>query len=181
MIYVVYGHTLSGKTTLAKKLEEELGIETIVTSTDRPIRDGEKDGIDYYFHDIGDIDRTSHFGIREFFTVYRKEPFTYGIAHDSIKDYTKRDRVIVLDPQGYKSLKEEVGAEHLVSIYMNIPERELIARAVKRGDEEKEIVRRLNDDNKLFINADIYSDLVFENNEEAFSVMKSIINKEVGY
>ena len=50
-ILVVSGPSGSGKTSLARAVCEELKEKAYfsITSTTRPIRDGEKDGVDYFF------------------------------------------------------------------------------------------------------------------------------------
>ena len=49
MIFVISGLSGSGKSTIAKKLSEKTGIEMVIQYTTRPIRPGEKNGIDYNF------------------------------------------------------------------------------------------------------------------------------------
>ena len=50
-IYCLFGKSSSGKDTLFKMLLEnkELGLKTIIPYTTRPIRMGEKDGVEYHF------------------------------------------------------------------------------------------------------------------------------------
>ena len=50
MIVVLVGESASGKSTVAKILEQEQpNFSKVVTYTTRPMRDGEVDGIDYNF------------------------------------------------------------------------------------------------------------------------------------
>ena len=48
---ILCGKTASGKSTIAKKIEEinSSGMKQIITYTSRPPREGEVDGEDYYF------------------------------------------------------------------------------------------------------------------------------------
>ena len=49
-IYCVMGKSSSGKDTVYKKLKEQYKeFRLIVPYTTRPIREGEKDGVEYYF------------------------------------------------------------------------------------------------------------------------------------
>ena len=50
-IFCVMGKSASGKDTIYRRLMEApgLGLERIVLYTTRPIRAGEKDGVDYHF------------------------------------------------------------------------------------------------------------------------------------
>ena len=50
-IFYLMGKSSSGKDTIYKELvsDEELRLKTIVPYTTRPIREGETDGVEYYF------------------------------------------------------------------------------------------------------------------------------------
>lgn len=52
-IFYVMGKSSSGKDTIFRELmkDETLGLQEIVLYTTRPIRAGEKDGVDYHFVD----------------------------------------------------------------------------------------------------------------------------------
>ena len=51
-IYYVMGKSSSGKDTIYKKILEDMPeLKTVVIYTTRPIRDGEKEGVEYYFTD----------------------------------------------------------------------------------------------------------------------------------
>ncbi len=48
-IIALFGQSASGKDTLAKILAKQDNVFEIVSCTTRPMRDYEKDGVDYYF------------------------------------------------------------------------------------------------------------------------------------
>ena len=50
-IYYIIGKSSSGKDTIFKQLlaEKDLNLKNIVSYTTRPIRNGEQDGVEYYF------------------------------------------------------------------------------------------------------------------------------------
>ena len=75
-IYAIVGNTLSGKSTLVRDLVTSTGIKQVVTYTTRPMREGERDGIDYHFISSEEMDNGNYFGRRDFYTVYRKEPYS---------------------------------------------------------------------------------------------------------
>lgn len=176
MIYTLIGQTLSGKTTLAKGLEKELGIKQIITYTDRPIRDNEVDGIDYHFVSMGDLNDSKYFGHRLFHTAYREEPFVYAMKIDDL--ITDEDRVIVTDPMGVKAIKDIIGRQ-CVTVYLDTLESTIIQRSKERGDSIDEVKRRLKVDKPIFQNAEIYSDIVISENMNGLDVMTKIIKKEV--
>ena len=49
MLTVVLGKTCSGKTAVVRELCKKYNYSKIVTYTTRPMRNGEKDGVDYNF------------------------------------------------------------------------------------------------------------------------------------
>ena len=49
-IYYMMGKSSSGKDTIYKEIRKELpGLKTLTLYTTRPMREGEKDGVEYYF------------------------------------------------------------------------------------------------------------------------------------
>lgn len=146
MIFAIMGHTGSGKTTLANELNEKFDVPVITTHTDRPMRDGEVDGIDYHFKEIGEITSDRYVCIREFWTVYRDEPFVYGLLKEDIEKF--KNCIIVVDPRGYKSL---VDMFPLVSGFvLDVPKETLKERLITRGDDINEFYRRYESDSKDF-------------------------------
>ena len=50
-IFYLMGKSASGKDTIYKKVKEQLPeLKTIVIYTTRPIREGEQDGVEYFFY-----------------------------------------------------------------------------------------------------------------------------------
>lgn len=88
--YILVGASGTGKTTMAHVLEETLGLRRCITSTTRPPRPGERDGIDYYF--------CSALNPKDLFEHAAFGGHTYGITHEEL---AKGDFVI-LEPQGVR-------------------------------------------------------------------------------
>ena len=142
---VLAGGMASGKTCIAKYLEEKKGYRRIITYTTRPMRDGEVDGVDYHF--LTD---------EEFLTKRDKGFFAESTGHDTIygrwyygsafDDYHKPDKkVIVLNPRGVMNLKVPAFV-----VYLDISDDILTSRAVERGDDVLEVERRLKKDKEHF-------------------------------
>ena len=53
-IFCIMGKSATGKDTIYKKLlqNDELNLRRIVSYTTRPIREGEREGIEYHFTDV---------------------------------------------------------------------------------------------------------------------------------
>lgn len=154
MIVILVGKCASGKSTLARSLER-CGYKRIVTYTTRPKRNGEKNGRDYWFwsDDLFEQEKAKGFFAEtaEYNTV--EGVWKYG---SSIGSYiTDEDSVIVLNPIGIEQLidrmKElKLDRKNLEIVYLDLPEEDLTARALSRGDKPEEINRRVIEDTPIF-------------------------------
>lgn len=160
MIYVLVGQTNSGKSTLARDLVTATGIKQIITYTTRPMRQGERDGIDYHFITNEEMDSGGFFGRRDFYTVYREEPYSYAMKEDDF--ILLGDAILILDPKGVRELKDQVGYSNVTTIYINASDELIKQRGVNRGDSPDEIQRRLDVDRDDFISAHHFADIVLD-------------------
>lgn len=140
MLFVLIGESGSGKSTIQKKLMEQ-GMGKIVTYTTRPIRVNEINNIDYHFvsekyfkNEL--LDK----GLLLEHAVYND--WHYGYTLDGI-NYAERDFVLVCTPSGHEALRKKVGTKNVMSIYLNVHERERLIRLALRGDDIDEIFRRI--------------------------------------
>ena len=177
-IIVLLGKSNAGKTTLAKQIEEELGYEKIVTCTTRPKRKGEKEGIDYHFLTVEESKRL----------IEKGEMLEYEIFNDWIYstrfcdiDLNKK-QVIVLNPSGYKTLKNKF-PDNVLGIYIKPNFFTRIHRIINRDrGGYKESVRRFLADEKDFKNIDKLSKthILKANNNASYNLHRAweIINYE---
>ena len=174
MIYAIVGNTLSGKSTLVRDLVTSTGIKQVTTYTTRPMREGERDGIDYHFISNEEMDNGNYFGRRDFYTVYREEPYSYAMSKDDVFPF--EDKLIILDPAGLQALKEEVGYRNVTSVFIDAPIDFLIERGKSRGDSAEEVQRRLHADRDAFISAKYFADIVLDpTKDDMLSYMYEVI------
>lgn len=101
---VLLGPSKSGKTTIAKKLVEEYGMEQQVTYTTREPRPDEIDGVHYHFISKDKFAVMSAKGLFYEGDVYRGE--YYGSTLEGIKDL---DRLVaVLTPKGLSGYRTRI-------------------------------------------------------------------------
>lgn len=136
---ILTGASASGKTEIAKLLAKHYGIVKAVTHTSRLPREGERNGIDYFF--VTD---------KEFLALKKKKAFVettlynshyYGTSKAEINDY----KCVVVDPHGLKafiSLKDP----SVVTFYLLATEETRMSRMRSRGDKPEDIERRINGD-----------------------------------
>lgn len=151
LLFIVSGPAGSGKTTLCERLIEEFpSIGRIVTTTSRPPREGEKEGIDYYF--LSEARFREGIDNGEFFEWARVHNHYYGCLKREVRSKLQESKDILLniDVQGAATFRKEVKkdeslAGRLVSIFVTPPNPTVIEdRLVNRGqDEPDEITRRV--------------------------------------
>lgn len=99
-IICIVGPSGCGKTTLAKFIEKELGIKTMVSYTTRPKRENEIDGVDHYFVNDDQVP------IKEFQLAYTR--FGGYQYWTDIRDIIGGSTVTyVIDEKGLMMLMEE--------------------------------------------------------------------------
>ena len=149
-IFCIMGASGSGKSTIVKTVSKALEIPTIITTTSRPPRENEVDGIDYHFKSEDYFKDESKFcEIITYDTVFGK--WYYGVEKESIEAVDKAG-IIIVTPQGYSQLKAAMPNVNFVPIYIHVPEIVRIERLVDRGDSMNEVKRRAIADEKDFKN-----------------------------
>lgn len=150
LLLILTGTSGSGKTTLCSRFLKEMpSTARVITTTTRPPRGKEINGIDYHF-DTDENFRKRILGgdFLEYAEVYGH---FYGTAKASLLDktYQEKDLIICLDVQGTQTLKAKWDAStmgrRLVTVFVCPASLdELKARLIKRGtDSEQTIQKRL--------------------------------------
>lgn len=179
-IIVLLSPSCGGKDTVAKKLNK-IGYEYVISTTTRPIREGESERNPYIFTDNENFEKLIKNDELIEYREYRAsngELWYYGVETKEI-DKTK-SYVAVLDPVGLEGFKSFF-PNSVTSIYLDAPESVRKKRCIKRGDyNKKEWKYRLDSDNKMFnedfINKNI--DYVVNAENDEYTVFE-IINKRI--
>lgn len=175
---VLLGASASGKSTLQSALVATGKFKKIVTYTTRPPRKGEKHGVDYHFIDEGKFQslKEGHFFIET--AEYRG--WHYGTAK---KDCICEDNYIaVLTPSGLRTLKR-LGI-NVISVYLYVDRRSLMANIIRRGDDIDEAYRRNLSDVGQFDGLENEVDYVIDNSsfhmdtEEVVQCVRKILGDE---
>lgn len=159
MIHCIVGHGASGKSTVQEHLKKN--IPPIVTFTTRPKRDYEIDGKHYHFISNEDFEKALNDGFFVEHYYIPENKWYYGISLIGVW-YEFIDYSLVLDPQGYKTLLEKIGKEHLRCYFINIKEHERLIRMARRTDKIEEIFRRILADRKDFEGFSKYADKILQ-------------------
>lgn len=138
-IFVLSGASGTGKTTLARQIERELGLFFSVSATTRPPRAGEEHGKDYRFLSRSEFDKMVEAGqFLEWASVHGQ---FYGTPREPIEQSLRegRDVLLDLDTQGALHLKKLVPEAILIFI-MPPSVGELRKRLETRGTDSAETI-----------------------------------------
>lgn len=188
MIVVLMGGTASGKDTLQNKINARYNMPICVSSTTRPMREGEINHVTYHFifeeQFNNDLNNNKFIEHRVYNTVYGK--WYYGLSKDSIN--LNINQIVILDQQGYYNLINAVGQNNVIGVYITIPERIRVDRALNRetkDDKEfyREQYRRLLDDLFAFEevenDANVYKIENIDINKAMKQIEKILINNKI--
>lgn len=141
MFILLTGNIGAGKSTLLKRLEAS-GFKKVIEYTTRPMREGEKDGADYYFVTDEEYDRMEGAGeLAESQHIMT----TYGIwKYGAKKSDMGGNAVFTVGVYGAAQILE--AGIPVLSVYMDIDRETAMERAMHRGDELKEFERRFDKD-----------------------------------
>ena len=139
-IFYLMGKSASGKDTIYKKVKEELPeLKTIVIYTTRPIREGEQDGVEYFFVNDAKLKELQLAGkvieLREYNTVHGI--WKYFTADDG--QFEREDHLIAIGTlESYVQLRKYFGDEKLVPIYIEVEDGIRLERALSREKKQSE-------------------------------------------
>ena len=122
-IFYVMGKSASGKDTIYKILRERLPqIRTVVPYTTRPIRAGERDGVEYYFvtgKRLADLEKQGKIiEKRTYQTIYG--PWSYATVDDGQIDLGSHDYFMIGTLESYEGTRNYFGADVLVPLYIEV-------------------------------------------------------------
>ena len=132
-IVILTGKSGSGKSLVAHKLQKN-GFKPIITNTTRPPREGEKDGVNYYY--LSDMEFKTRIANGEMIEYHKYNTefgaWYYGSSANNI-DLDKHDYVIVLTLEGAEAYVNYFGAENCIIFYIDAPKSIREQRAKDRG------------------------------------------------
>jgi len=158
-VYVLMGKSATGKDTIFRLLKEnaELGLNTVVGYTTRPIRVGEKNGCEYFFvteekwKELCAANKVVE--TRTYHTVVGD--WHYFTADDGQIRKEGPDYLFISTLEGYEKLRAFYGEEMVRPIYVEVEDGLRLTRALSREREQKkpnyeEMCRRFLADQKDF-------------------------------
>ncbi len=140
-IFYVMGKSSSGKDTIYKEIREQMPeLRSITPYTTRPIREGETDGVEYFFvdeerlHQMKEEERVIE--VRSYHT--KCGIWTYFTADDGQIDLQKYDYLVIGTLESYSGMREYFGDEKIIPIYIEVEDGLRLERALDRERRQKE-------------------------------------------
>ena len=133
-LFYLMGKSASGKDTIYKKVKEQMPeLRPIVIYTTRPIREGEQDGVEYFFVDDDRLQELQQAGkvieLRAYNTVHGI--WKYFTADDG--QFDREDHLIAIGTlESYVQLRKYFGDEKLIPIYIQVDDGVRLERALAR-------------------------------------------------
>ncbi len=186
-LVVISGPSGVGKGTVVNLLKERYQDENkklylSISATTRAPREGEKDGVNYYF--ISEEEFLKRISEEDFFEYNKYGTGKYyGTTKSTVINYLKRgyDVILEIDVNGYRQIKEKY-PDSLGIFIMPPNKKELYNRLKNRATEDEETIKiRLKTAKEEMKNKNIYDYVVVnENNkmQETADKIYDIINKK---
>lgn len=155
-LIILTGKSGAGKDSVLKALEEyEFDTSAFVSTTTRPMRTGERDGVDYNFVSNEVFQKKAEAGdfieYRSYNTKVNGNDDVWYYGSPKIELDKDKDYALVLDMQGAKDFVDYFGKEHCFVVYIDVPDQIREERAASRGSFDKtEWDRRVADDEIKF-------------------------------
>lgn len=177
-IYYLLGKSATGKDTLYKEiLKRRPKLRTVTMYTTRPIREGETDGVEYFFTGREELERQlaseKVIESRTYQTI--AGPWTYYTVDDGQFDVADDESCLMIGTlESYEKMCAYFEAGKMVPVYIEVPDGIRLLRAVKREENQKkpnyrEVCRRYLADEKDFS----------EENLERLGITKRYLNTDM--
>lgn len=135
-IFCFMGKSACGKDTIYKQIlsDKSLPLKTLIPYTTRPIRDGEQNGVEYYFLTEEEQQKLAQQGkiieLRAYQTVHGI--WKYFTVNDHQLDLAHNHYLIIGTLESYLRLQEYFGTDSLVPLYIELEPGERLQRALNR-------------------------------------------------
>lgn len=156
------GKTASGKDTIKQELLK-MGYESVITTTTRPMRLGEEDGVTYHYVSEDEFIRMKDENLfaeyTYYLTVHGKWYYGSRLKHLENSD----NKIIILNPDGIKKLSESIDLKKWYIVYLSCSDEVIRERLDKRGDNKDEATRRMAADKNDFEDIEKYANVIVAN------------------
>lgn len=151
ILIIITGRTAAGKDTIkAVLLEKYPKLKRVITTTSRKMREGEKNGTDYFFISRDEFEKKIKNG--QFLEYVEYGGNLYGTTRSELKhSLADHDVLWKIDPSRAGEIRDlgEINKQIMV-IYLNVSDDVVLKRLKQRGLTEEEIQKRMTDDKRIW-------------------------------
>lgn len=158
-LFLMMGKSSTGKDSIYAKLlgKDAPKLKGIVPYTTRPIRKGERDGVDYHFCSDERRRELEEAGLvvelRSYFTIHGR--WDYFTVDDGQIDWEGPDCIMIGTPEAFLKLKAYYKNREIIPIYIEVEDGVRLLRAVERERRQQhpkyeELCRRFLSDSEDF-------------------------------
>ncbi len=148
---IIYALSGAGKTSLQKEVSSLPGHENVISITTRDQREGEIEGIDYYFKSIKDFKPEQ---MAAFIQIGSNTNWKYGVEKSEFDRIKDTGVFSIISAQYVKDLRNyalSIGVEVEV-IYLYVNRKIRMNRLLERGEKQESIEARFDFEDKLSLN-----------------------------
>jgi guanylate kinase len=142
-ILILSGPSGAGKSTIIQRAEPRIGeFYFSISTTTRPPREGERDGVDYYFVSREEFEREIAAG--EFLEYAKVHGNYYGTSLKPVREALEEGKLVIfdIDVQGHRLARKRMG-DLITSAFITPPSlAELERRLSGRSTDDPETIRR---------------------------------------
>ncbi|QQR79781.1 MAG: guanylate kinase [Deltaproteobacteria bacterium] len=175
--FVLSAPSGAGKTTLVNRLLKDIPhVECSISCTTRKPRQGEVDGVDYYF--ISTEKFQTMIGLGEFFEYEEVHGYFYGTPKGPLMERRQQgqDTILDLDTRGALSVKKSFPDS--LTIFLMPPSLEVLEERLRKRQTENEasLQRRLKDAQDQLLEKEKFDRVVINDKiDRAYEEVKNII------
>jgi len=177
-LLVLSGPSGCGKSSLISEVLKSENAYFSISTTTREKRDGEREGVNYYFVSKEEFKKDIKKG--NFLEWAKVHQNYYGTSIKPVLKALKEDKLVIfdIDVQGHEIIKRKFPLL-TTSVFITTPtQKELEKRLVKRATDSKEVIKnRLSNAKEEMQRADEYEFFIINDNfEDALDELKKIID-----
>ncbi len=134
-IFYIMGKSSSGKDSIFKEVKKRIPeLNDIVLYTTRPIREGEREGVEYHFVDEERLVRMEEKGCVIEQRAYNTKCgiWKYFTADDGQVNLAEKHYLVIGTLESYEAMKGYYGTDFLVPLYVEVEDGLRLSRALER-------------------------------------------------